>query len=475
MNYELVCGLETHVELSTKTKLFCACSASFGGKANSHCCPVCTGMPGALPVLNRTAVAYAVRAALALHAQVSEVFSMDRKHYFYPDLPKAYQISQYDEPIARGGYLELDGGKRIGIERIQIEEDAGKLVHEGGVTLVDYNRCGVPLIEIVTKPELSSAEEVKEYLEKLRMLMRYVGISDCKMQEGSMRSDVNVSVRKEGETALGTRTEIKNMTAPSFIVKAVEYERRRQTERLERGERIEQATLRYNESDGTTSRMREKESGKDYRFFPEPDVLSVRISKETVEKIQGELPELPDRKYRRYVEELGLNQTQARLIYPYQNVASYFENVVALGASAKITANLIVGIVFSSLKTEEEKENFSLSVSAEEFALLVSYVEEGKMRQTQANAVLAELLKGEKRLSDCVKEEDLTALGEEELVRLCRESMEQNQKAVGDILNGKGKAVGALVGYVMKASRGKADSKRVEEILHSFLSSIKNS
>ncbi|MBO4962171.1 MAG: Asp-tRNA(Asn)/Glu-tRNA(Gln) amidotransferase subunit GatB, partial [Clostridia bacterium] len=268
MKYEIVSGLETHVELSTKTKIFCGCTTAFGGAPNSHTCPVCTGMPGALPILNRKVLEYAIRAGLATNCKINLITRMDRKNYTYPDLPKAYQISQFDKPVCENGYITLSSGKKIGITRIHIEEDAGKLVHENGYTYVDYNRGGVPLIEIVSEPDISSSDEAKEYIEKLQLIMRYIGVSDCKMQEGSIRCDVNISLRPVGETKFGTRTEIKNMNSLSHIEKAMKYEYERQAEILDNGGKVVQETLRFNEEDGTTSSMRGKEDAQDYRYFP---------------------------------------------------------------------------------------------------------------------------------------------------------------------------------------------------------------
>lgn len=469
MKYELVSGLETHVELSTATKIFCSCTTAFGGAPNTHCCPVCTGMPGALPILNQKVVEYAIRAGLATHCTINEITHMDRKNYCYPDLPKAYQISQFDEPVCEHGYVELDSGKKIGITRIHIEEDAGKLVHERGFTFVDYNRGGVPLIEIVSEPDISSPEEAKEYLEKLQLIMRYIGVSDCKMQEGSMRADVNISLRPVGSKTLGTRTEIKNMSSPSFIVKAMQYEYERQAELLDRGEEIEQATLRYNESENTTSKMRGKEDAQDYRYFPEPDILTVHIPKEKIEEVKASLPELPTDKFRRYVRELGLSESTAKLIYPYQNVARYFERVLAKGASPRTSANLIVGTVYATLKTEEEKEAFALSVPEEEFALLVSYVDEGKMQASKAGSVLLQMLESGKPVSAFVREEDLTGLSDGALKKLCEDAIAFNPKAVEDFKGGKEKAIGSLFGFIMKSSRGKADVKKAEVILRELL------
>lgn len=469
MKYELVSGLETHVELATKTKIFCSCTTKFGGEPNTHCCPVCTGMPGTLPILNQRVVEYAVRAGLATHCRINEITHMDRKNYCYPDLPKAYQISQFDEPVCEHGYVELDSGKRIGITRIHIEEDAGKLVHENGFTFVDYNRGGVPLIEIVSEPDISSPAEAREYLEKLQLIMRYIGVSDCKMQEGSMRADVNVSLRPFGQKEFGTRTEIKNMSSMAFIVKAMEYEYERQSEILDGGGEIEQATLRFNEGDGTTSKMRGKEDAQDYRYFPEPDILTVHIPRERIAEIGRSLPELPDEKLKRYRSDYQLSEQTARLLYKYKRVADYFEGVVERGAAPKTAANFITGSVYATLKTEEEKELFDIAVSADELSVLAKYVDGGKVQASKANNVLLQMLESGKPVSEYIKESDLAEFSDEELRALCEGAISANPKAVQDFKNGKDKAINSLYGFIMKGSRGKANIQKADAMLRELL------
>lgn len=360
MKYDLVSGFETHVELATNTKIFCGCSTKFGALPNTHCCPVCTGQPGALPVLNKKVVEFAIRAGLATHCKINTTTHLDRKNYCYPDLPKAYQISQFDKPLCEHGYVELESGKKIRLTRIHIEEDAGKLVHERGFTYIDYNRGGVPLIEIVSEPDISSPEEAREYVEKLQLIMRYIGVSDCKMQEGSMRCDVNISLSPAGSGKLGTRTEIKNMNSVSFIEKAMAYEAARQAEILDAGGEVEQATMRYDEGTGETYVMRTKEDAQDYRYFPEPDLLTVKIPESKVEEIAASLPELPLEKFRRYTGELGISAQNARQLYKYKAVSDFFDECISLGAGAKNLSNLIVGTVFSTLATEEDKESFKI-------------------------------------------------------------------------------------------------------------------
>lgn len=471
MKYELVCGLETHVELATATKIFCSCTTAFGGAPNTHCCPVCTGQPGALPVLNRRVVEFAVRAGLATHCKINTVTHLDRKNYCYPDLPKAYQISQYDKPVCYDGYVELENGKRIGITRIHVEEDAGKLIHERGYTFVDYNRGGVPLIEIVSEPDLSSAEEAREYVEKLQLIMRYAGVSDCKMQEGSMRCDVNVSLRPRGSGMLGTRTEIKNMNSVSFMARAIAYEYERQAEILESGGKVEQATLRYDERTGETSVMRTKEDAQDYRYFPEPDILTVRIPEEAIDEARKALPELPLEKLRRYTGELGISEQNARHLYKYKRVCDFLERALACGASARRAANFLVGTVYSTLSTEEDKERFEVRMSAEEFAKLVILADEGKINATLAQMTLLKMTESGGRVEDFISAEDVAGVSNEELTELCRRAIADNPQAVADFRGGKEKAISALYGYIKRETQGKADVRKADSILRSLIGS----
>jgi len=465
MKYEIVSGLETHVELSTKTKIFCGCTTAFGGAPNSHTCPVCTGMPGALPILNRKVLEYAIRAGLATNCKINLITRMDRKNYTYPDLPKAYQISQFDKPVCENGYITLSSGKKIGITRIHIEEDAGKLVHENGYTYVDYNRGGVPLIEIVSEPDISSSDEAKEYIEKLQLIMRYIGVSDCKMQEGSIRCDVNISLRPVGETKFGTRTEIKNMNSLSHIEKAMKYEYERQAEILDNGGKVVQETLRFNEEDGTTSSMRGKEDAQDYRYFPEPDIITMEIMQEEVDKIKAELPELPDQRLNRFVEELKLPLASAQLLFKYKKVADFFDAVVNSGATAKNTANLILGTVYSTLATEEDKEKFDVKLVPQDFAKLVKYVDEGKYLFNNAQKTLTKMLESGESVDKFVKAEDIAGFPEDKLIELCKKAVELNPVAIENYKSGNQKAINALFGFVMKNSQGKANVKRAEEII----------
>ncbi len=463
MKYELVAGFETHIELSTKTKIFCSCTTEFGGEPNTHCCPVCIGLPGTLPKLNRQVVRYGIMAGLATHGEIAEISKMDRKNYCYPDLSKAYQISQLYAPLSIGGYVELSSGKKIRLHHIHIEEDAGKLIHQHGDTYVDYNRGGVPLIEIVSEPDIRSIDEAREYVEKLQQLMRYIGISDCKMQEGSMRCDVNISVRPQGSETLGTRTEIKNMNSINNIAKAMEYEYDRQCDLLESGEKVVQETLRYDDATGTTSSMRSKEDAHDYRYFRDPDLVTINVSKEEVEKIKKSLPELPAEKCRRYVEELGLPEKDAQLLTKYRNISEYFDKAIEGIKAPKTAANFIIGQIFSRLETEADKERFDIKTTPQQLNKLIKLLDEGKIRNNLAKATLEKMLDEGKDVTEYISESDMAGLDENALNDLCKQAVESNPKAVEDYKNGKEKAIKAMVGFVMKNSRGKADPALAEE------------
>lgn len=471
MKYELVAGFETHVELATNTKIFCSCTTQFGGEPNTHCCPICIGLPGTLPKLNKRVVEYAIRAGLATNCEIAEISKMDRKNYCYPDLPKAYQISQYDMPLCNHGYIRLSNGRKIRILRIHIEEDAGKLVHSRGSTMVDYNRGGVPLIEIVTEPDFRSVDEAKEYVEKLQLIMRYIGVSDCKMQEGSMRCDVNISVRPEGSEKLGTRTEIKNMNSISFIAKAMEYEYNRQVDLIESGEKVIQETLRYDDVSNTTSSMRGKEDANDYRYFRDPDLVTIHVPKEEVEKIRESLPELPAAKLDRYVEELGLPEKDAQLLVKYRKVAEYFERAIEDTKTPKTAANFIIGQIFRTVENESEKEKFDIKVSAERLNELIKLLDSGKIRMNMAKSTLDKMLETGKKPSELISDSDMAGLSEDMVNDLCRQAIEANPNAVNDYKNGKEKAIKALVGFVMKNSRGKADAVAAEEKIRAMINS----
>lgn len=468
-NYELVSGLETHIELSTQTKIFCGCSTEFGGEPNTHCCPVCIGLPGTLPKLNKKVVEYAIMAGLATNCEISHVSKMDRKNYVYPDLPKAYQISQFDMPLCKNGYVALSNGRRIRILRIHIEEDAGKLIHQRGNIFVDYNRGGVPLIEIVSEPDIRSIEEAREYLEKLQLIMRYIGISDCKMQEGSLRCDVNISVRPVGTEKLGTRAEIKNMNSFTHMAKAIDYEVSRQIDLLQSEESVVQETRRYNEENGCTESMRGKEDANDYRYFREPDLVTINVSDELIERLRSKLPEPPQEKLNRYTGTFGLPEINAQLLIKYRNIADYFEAALDGVENPKIVANCIIGQIFSRLDGDSAKERFQVKVTPENLNALVKLLEAGKIKMSHLKATLEKMLDTGKAASELVSEGDMGGVDANALKKLCEQAIADNQSAVSDYLGGKEKALKAILGAVMKATRGRADAIEAEKLLNELL------
>ncbi len=471
MSYELVAGLETHIELSTKTKIFCQCTTEFGGEPNTHCCPICIGMPGTLPKLNKKVVEYAVKAGIALNCNIRNISKMDRKNYVYPDLPKAYQISQFDKPICYDGYIKLSSGKNININRIHIEEDAGKLVHERGNTYIDYNRGGVPLIEIVTEPDFSSIDEVLEYLEKLRLIMKYIGVSDVKMQEGSLRCDVNISARKKGEEKLGTRTEIKNMNSLSFIAKAMEYEFERHVDILESGGEIEQETRRYDSELNITESMRGKEDAEGYRYFKEPDLVDIIVSDEEIIKLKSELPQLPDEKLQVFINEYGLPKDDAELLIKYKKIAEYFEEASKGIKNKKLASNYILGQVFRRMPTDSEKEECSISIPPEYLSELISLIENKKINSSMASNALEKMLDSGKPVREFISEKDMEGIDENTLREICMRAVSENKEAVESYLGGKEKAFSSLIGYIMSETKGKADPQKAAEIIKEIIKS----
>lgn len=469
MNYEIVSGLETHVELSTKTKIFCSCTTGFGGDPNTHCCPVCIGLPGTLPKLNREVVNFAIKAGLATHCTINNISKMDRKNYVYPDLPKAYQISQYDKPLCEHGYVTLSSGKKIRITRIHIEEDAGKLVHQKGNTYIDYNRGGVPLIEIVSEPDIRSIEEATEYLEKLQLIMRYLDISDCKMQEGSLRCDVNISVRPFGQQEYGTRTEIKNMNSFTNMAKAMEYEIGRQIELVKAGQPVIQETRRWNVEDKCTESMRGKEDAHDYRYFREPDLVTISVTDGEIETIKKSLPELPDSKYDRYVNELGIAPADALQIIKYRRVAEYFEGMAKDVKTPQTAANFMVGQVFQRFATEADKEACELKVPASAINELILLLDSGKVAMNLAKKTLDTMLDEGRTVKEILTAEELKGVDESDLTAVCRKVIDNNAANVADFLNGKEKALMVLVGSVMRETKGRADGASVQRILRELL------
>lgn len=462
--YELVAGLETHVELATKTKIFCGCTTEFGGAPNTHCCPICIGLPGVLPKLNRQVVRYGILAGLATGCKINPVSKMDRKNYVYPDLPKAYQVSQYDEPLCSEGQIVLQDGKKIRITRIHIEEDAGKLVHERGDTFVDYNRGGVPLIEIVTEPDFRSIEQVKEYVEKLQLLMKYIGVSDCKMQEGSLRCDVNISVREKGEEKFGNRTEIKNMNSFAFMTKALTYEYERQIDLLESGEQVIQETRRYNDATGETESMRSKEDAHDYRYFKEPDLVAIHTSPEEIQELKKMLPELLDQKKARYLQ-MGINEGDACALIRSRKAAEFFDEAAHGLTAPKTAAAFVVGQMFSRYSTEEQRDRWEVFITPAQLHELCVLVESGKCNRNLAKATLEKMLDTGKSAAAFLSAADLLGINDVTLLEICKKVIDQNPDAAQSYRAGKETALKALVGAVMRETRGKADAFKATRML----------
>ena len=469
MSREIVVGLETHVELSTKTKIFCSCTTKFGGEPNTQCCQICTGQPGSLPVLNKRAVELAVMAGLALNCRINNHSVMARKHYTYPDLPKAYQISQSDKPLCEDGSMQLSDDKAINIERIHIEEDAGKLIHTQGAMLIDCNRGGVPLIEIVTAPDFRSAEEAVLYLEKLQSILRAVNVSDCRMQEGSLRCDVNISLRPKGSDTLGTRVEIKNLNSFVSVAAAIEYEYERQMDILDSDGVVEQETRSFSADTGETVRLRGKENADDYRYFADPDIGDVYVSDDEIERLRKLLPELPDKKFERYVNELSLTSADAKLLTKYSKVSEYFEATCALVKEPKTVASIMIMQMFALITTEIERENWSPKTSPEQLGELIKLMESGKLSRNLAKRVLGQMLETGKNAEDFISADDLSGLSQEALGKFCKEIIVREQKTVADYLNGKEKAIKALVGAVMRETKGRANAIEAEELLKKFI------
>ena len=472
--YKTVIGLEVHVELDTQSKIYCGCTTAFGGEENTHVCPICSGMPGVLPVLNRKVVEYCVRAGLALNCKINRYSRQDRKHYFYPDLPKAFQTSQYDLPLCYDGYVDImaEGKpKRIGITRIHIEEDAGKLIHEFGRTRVDYNRCGVPLIEIVSEPDFENSAQVVAYLDTLRNILLYTGVSNCKLEEGSMRCDINLSIHKEGEP-FGTRTEMKNLNSFSAAKNAVEYEEKRQRRAVEAGGVITQDTLRWDDEKGINYAMRTKEDADEYYYFPEPDIMPMVLSKEYVQEIADSLPELPEKRKVRYQETLGLSAYDAGLLVADKHLSDVFDDAVALGAAPKACANYIMGDI-TRLLNDKGLEPEKLPFDGGRLAELVGLIEKGTISNSIGSKVVELMFAEENRGKSpqaLVEEHSLAQVSDDGLIRgMCSQVIAENPKIVADYKAGKTKAITALVGQVMKLSRGKANPGMVNQLLAELL------
>ncbi|EGS35606.1 Asp-tRNA(Asn)/Glu-tRNA(Gln) amidotransferase subunit GatB [Megasphaera sp. UPII 135-E] len=478
MKYESVIGLEVHAELKTKTKIFCGCSTEFGAEPNTHVCPVCLGLPGVLPVLNKEVLHFAVKAGLALHCDILPFSKFDRKNYYYPDLPKNFQTSQFDLPICLNGYVDIEvGGKqrRIHLTRIHMEEDAGKLVHSGSTidtsdsSCVDYNRTGVPLIEIVSEPDIRSGEEARAYLEKLRSILQYLGVSDCRMEEGSMRCDANISIRPVGSETLGTKTEIKNINSFSGVQKGIEYEAVRQAQILEEGGTIQQATRGWEEAKGITVLQRIKEGSSDYRYFPEPDLIPIEVSSEYIEEVRRELPELPDVRKERFKTEFGLSDYDSSLLTADKATADYFEAVVQDGIDAKTVSNWILGEIAKKLN-EEGISIEHIPVTPTALAALLRLIQGGTISGTMAKQVLPEMWSTQKSADEVVKEKGLVQITDTNaLEEIVQKIIDANPQSVADYQAGKKKAIGFLVGQIMKETKGRANPGLVNQLLQQKL------
>lgn len=474
-DYEIVMGLEIHSELSTKTKIFCSCSTEFGGEPNTHCCPVCMALPGALPVLNEKVVEYAVKAGIAMNCNITRYSKNDRKNYFYPDTPKAYQISQFDLPICQNGYVEIEtanGKKKIGINRIHIEDDAGKLNHNeyGKESFVDLNRAGVPLIEIVSEPDLRSTEETDAYLKKVKSILEYIEVSDCKMQEGSFRADVNVSVRKKGDTKFGTRTEMKNMSSFRAITNAIEYESQRQIDLLEDGDSVEQETLRWDELQGKTFSMRDKENAQDYRYFPEPDLGAIRITDEYIENIKRSLPELPESRKIRYIEEYKLPEYDANILTSSKYFSNLFEGAIKVCNNPKAVSNWIMSDIIGLLN-ENDIEPDKIPFSAEDLGELITLIDKSTISTSIAKKVLPEMFETQEKPSRIIEKNGWIQISDESAINeVVKKVLEANPQSIADYKAGKDRALGFLVGQAMKETKGKANPGMLNKM---FLEELK--
>ena len=472
--YETVIGLEVHVELATKTKIFCGCSTAFGGAPNSHTCPVCTGMPGSLPVLNKQVVEYAMAVGLATNCTITQYCKFDRKNYFYPDNPQNYQISQLYLPICRNGGVEIEtaaGKKTIGIHEIHMEEDAGKLVHDEweDCSIVDYNRSGVPLIEIVSEPDMRSAEEVIAYLEKLRMIIQYLGASDCKLNEGSMRADVNLSVREMGAAEFGTRTEMKNLNSFKAIARAIEGERARQIELIEEGKKVVQETRRWDDNKEYSYAMRSKEDAQDYRYFPEPDLVPIVISDAWIAEVKRKQPELRTEKLERYKKEFSLPDYDAEIITGHKKFADLFEATTEICKKPKKVSNWIMGEIIRLLK-ENEMDPEDIAFSPVNLAKVIDLADSGAINSTVAKEVFEEVFHHDIDPDQYVEEKGLKTVNDAgELRTVVEQVIKDNPQSVEDYRNGKEKAIGFLVGQTMKAMKGKANPGMVNQILKELL------
>ncbi len=473
MEYEAVIGLEIHVQMDTQTKLFCSCKVEFGSEPNTNVCPVCLGMPGSLPVLNRKAVEYAIRASLALNCTVHEESIFARKNYFYPDLPKGYQISQYEKPIATDGYLDIDlpdgSTKRVRIRRLHIEEDAGKNIHEGSKSYVDLNRAGTPLMEIVTEPDLSTPEEARIFLETLRNIMRYAGVSKADMEKGQLRCDINVSIRPKGSDKLGTRTEIKNVNSFRFVQKALEYEIERQIKVVSEGGKIEQETRTFDPATGKTYTMRTKEEAEDYRYFPDPDLLPLVLDRKWIEEIRANMPELPNQRLERLLSQYGISEYEAKIFVQHKELGDFFESAVKAYDEPKMIANWLLNDLLGLLN-EKQVSIENSPVSPENLAQLVKLIKENVISTKIGKEVIKEMVETGKSASQIVEERGLKQITDEGAIReIVQEVIKNFPEEVERFRNGEEKLIGFFVGQVMKATKGKANPKLVNQILREVL------
>lgn len=472
--YEVVIGLEVHAELATNTKMYCNCSTEFGADPNTHCCPICTGMPGVLPVLNKKVVEYAVKAGLATNCEISRFSKQDRKNYFYPDLPKAFQTSQYDLPLCEHGHLEFDVNgtkKKVGITRIHIEEDAGKLIHDAytGATLVDMNRCAVPLIEIVSEPDIRSADEAVGYMQTLKSILEYLEVSDCKMQEGSLRCDVNLSVREKGSTTFGTRTETKNLNSFKSIKDSIEFETKRQIEELENGGVIYQETRRFDDAKGIGYAMRTKEDANDYRYFPEPDLAPIVLSEEYIDNIKNNLPEMPHVKKERYVKEYALPEYDADILTSSKHTANFFEEATKICNNPKAVSNWLM-VDFTKKLNDAEIEITDCKITPENLAHLIMLIDKGTISSKIAKKVFDEMFETGKDANKIVEDNGMVQMSDEGAIKeIVEKVVENNPKSIEDYKAGKDRALGFLVGQVMKETHGKANPGVVNKLLLEIL------
>ena len=469
-DYEVIIGLEVHAELKTNTKMYCNCSTEFGADPNTHCCPICTGMPGVLPVLNKRVVEFATKAGLATNCEISRFSKQDRKNYFYPDLPKAFQTSQYDLPLCIGGHLDINVNgeqKRIGITRIHIEEDAGKLIHDAytGDTLVDMNRCAVPLIEIVSEPDIRSADEAVAYMQTLKSILEYLDVCDCKMQEGSLRCDVNLSVRPRGQKEFGTRTETKNLNSFKAIHNSIEFEIKRQIEEVENGGKIYQETRRWDDAKGIGYAMRSKEDAHDYRYFPEPDLAPIVLSEEYIQNLKDNLPEMPHVKKERYMKEFDLPEYDADILTSSKKSAKFFEEANDICNNPKAVSNWIMGD-FTRMLNEKEIEIDESKVTAQNLAELITLIDKGTISSKIAKQVFEDMFETGENAKDIVEKKGLVQMSDEGAIKeIVQKVVDANPQSIVDYKAGKDRAIGFLVGQIMKETKGKANPQIVNKLL----------